>query len=98
MKIKIILKKNFLIFIALSVIVIGMFALSTISNKLTDRNLSSNSQLIQKNQTFEQEIKTIQTQSPSDNINDIEKDLNDTNLDDVDKELQDIEKEINETL
>ena len=47
--------------------------------------------------TFEKDLLEMQTQSQSDNVNDIEKDLMETNLSDVDKELQDIEIELNQT-
>lgn len=44
---------------------------------------------------YEAEIKQVQTQSASDDVNAIEKDLLDTDFEDLDTELQEIEKELN---
>jgi len=49
-------------------------------------------------QTFQEEMQKVESQSPSDQTEDIEEDLNETNLDSVDKELQDVDKELNTTL
>ena len=43
---------------------------------------------------YDREIKKIETQSDSSEVEDIEKDLEDTNLEDIDKELDDMEKEL----
>lgn len=47
------------------------------------------------NLIFSGEIKQIQKQSTSDEVEAIEKDLQETGLSDVDKELEDIEAELN---
>ena len=43
---------------------------------------------------YEVEIKDLQTQSTSDDVNAIERDLLDTDLENLDSELLDIEKEL----
>ena len=51
-------------------------------------------QTLNKPTGYEVEIKNLQTQSTSDDVNAIEKDLLDTNLENLDSELLDIEKEL----
>lgn len=43
-------------------------------------------------------LDSLDSQSESDELTDIEADVNDTNLDDLDAELEDIENEINDAL
>ncbi len=77
-------RKNFIILLAAILIVgLGFFAINTSKKGV---KLPSES---------DKEIKQIQTQSKSDNLEDIEKDLQNTDLNNIDKELSDIEKEIN---
>lgn len=49
----------------------------------------------QQQPTATQEVRQIESQSQSDNINSIGKDLNDTNVDNVDQETVQIQSELN---
>ncbi len=81
-------KQNFIIFLAaLLVVALGFMTLTLSKWPKSQKTLTDS----------EKEIKLIQKQSGSDDVNDIEKDLNDTNLIDIDKELQYIENEVNTT-
>ena len=73
--------KNTIIILASLVIVISVVLV------LIQQNLN-------KPAGYEVEIKDLQTQSTSDDVNAIEKDLLDTNLENLDSELLDIEKEL----
>ena len=81
-------KQNFIIFLAALLVVALGFMTLTLSKWPKSQKTITDS---------EKEIKLIQKQSGSDDVNDIEKDLNDTNLIDIDKELQYIENEVNTT-
>lgn len=51
-------------------------------------------QTFNKPASYEVEVKELQTQSTSDDVNAIEEDLLDTNLENLDSELLEIEKEL----
>lgn len=75
--------KNTIIILASLVIVISVVLV------LIQQNLN-------KPAGYEVEIKDLQTQSSSDDVNAIEKDLLDTNLENLDSELLEIEKELDQ--
>lgn len=56
-------------------------------------NLSRNNRT-----SYRSDVRQLQEQSKSTEIEDIEKDLDDTQLEDLDKELEDIEKELENAL
>ena len=74
---------------AVLVIALGYMAL-TLINQRKQKALSQMS-------PYELQLTQIQTQSESDNLNDIDKDLKETDLTNVDSELQDIDRELNQT-
>ena len=77
-------KKNFIITLAaILVIAMGMMAI-----------VMTIQQLKTAPSAYDASIEKMETQSTSDNLNDIEKDLNETDFSDLDKELDDIEKEL----
>jgi len=73
--------KNIIIILASLIIVISVVLV------LIQQNLN-------KPTGYEVEIKDLQTQSTSDDVNAIERDLLDTDLENLDSELLDIEKEL----
>lgn len=79
------MKEKRLIIVLAAILVVILAAISYLlaSGKLT-------SQI-----PYESSIKNLETQSDSDQVEDIEADLNSTELDDLDKELGNIEAEIN---
>lgn len=86
---QIVSRKNFLLLLAaLCVVLLGYMALN-----LAQQRSRKHTPLTE----TDKEIQQIQSQSSSDEIEDIEKDLIDTDLIDIDRELQDIEDELEAT-
>lgn len=88
---QIISKKNFFIILAGFVVIVLSIAVISAARKVKKTKEPSPT-------TFEQEIRQLQTQSISDETNDIEKDLKETDFSNIDKELQDIEDQFNASL
>ena len=80
-------KNTTLFFAAIVIVLLGIMAYKTYRGKIAVTPQ-------QKEATYEQEVKMIESQSDSDTVDDIEKDLIDTQLNGLDKELMDIEKEL----
>lgn len=68
--------------LAILALVLGIFAYLLSSNSLVSNN------------SYETEIKKVETVSESDEIVDIETDLQNTELDNIDSEMEDIEAEL----
>ncbi len=83
-------KNSLIILVGAMVVTIGFIAMS-----LTQR--PSPVQPTAFDPAFDREIKQIETQSDSSELDAIEKDLMETDLNDLDKELQEIENELEAT-
>lgn len=68
--------------LAILALVLGIFAYLLSSNSLVSNN------------SYEKEIRKVETVSESDEIVDIETDLQNTELDNIDSEMEDIEAEL----
>lgn len=84
---EIVSKKNFLILLSAILIVALPIMAMTLSKRQTKQPVPKDN--------YEQEIRSIQSQSTSDNLVEIERDLSNTDFSQIDKELQDIENELN---
>ena len=80
-------RKNFLLALA-AILVVAMGYMALALSKQSRKSEPS---------SFEQEIRRFNSQSSSDDVNDIQKDLSETELDNLDKEVQDIDAELNAT-
>lgn len=77
-------KKNFLLFLAaLLVVALGYMAVSLSRRPATPAVQA------------DPEVRKIETQSTSDDVNSIEKDLQDTDYTGIEKDLQNLDKELN---
>ena len=77
-------KKNFLLILAAGLVV--ALAIMAMSTRRTVTETASN---------YDTELTNIQTQSESDELEEIEADLNDTDFESIDNELDSLERELN---